>query len=89
MIRASSFPVLSGPRYFSDLQTSAASALKHSGGGTTFSSKDHVGITPSYFFLLQMTYPFENSEMAPWLRLTAIGSHCSFGSVPYPSGVLW
>lgn len=49
VIRASSFPILSRPREFSDLPTWAVSVFKHNRDGTIFSTKDHIGITPSDF----------------------------------------
>lgn len=59
VIRASSFPVLSRPRDFSDLPTSAVSVFKHNRDGTIFSTKDHIGITPSAFFFFStiMSHP--------------------------------
>lgn len=85
VIRASSFPVLSRPRDFSDLPTSAVSVFKHNRDGTIFSTKDHIRITPSDFLLLLLLLlrvtPCENSEMTRCLRITAIGNHCSYETV--------
>lgn len=47
VMRAFSFPVLSRPRSFSDLQTSVVISLKQNKDGNTFSTEDQVGITPS------------------------------------------
>lgn len=60
VIRASSFPILSRPREFSDLPTWAVSVFKHNRDGTIFSTKDHIGITPSdfsFFFATAMSHP--------------------------------